>query len=81
MNPNVQNKPAEAERWAGVTRPYKPEDVDRLSGTIRIEYTLARLGATRLWRLLQTEQFVSALGALTGNQAVQQVKGGCKPFT
>jgi isocitrate lyase len=76
MNPNVQNKPAEAERWAGITRPYTPEDVDRLSGTIRIEYTLASLGATRLWRLLQTEEFVSALGALTGNQAVQQVKGG-----
>ncbi|MGA8660193.1 MAG: isocitrate lyase [Chthoniobacterales bacterium] len=76
MDPNVQKSPAEAERWAGITRPYTPEDVDRLSGTIRIEYTLARLGATRLWRLLQTEEFVSALGALTGNQAVQQVKGG-----
>jgi isocitrate lyase len=76
MNTNVQNSPVDAERWAGVTRPYTPEDVDRLAGTIPIEYTLARLGATRLWRLLRTEDFVSALGALTGNQAVQQVKAG-----
>src|SRR3982751_3922839 len=67
-----------ASRWAGVTRPYTPEDVCRLRGTIRIEYTLARMGAERLWKLLNEEPYVPALGALTGNQAVQQVKAGLK---
>jgi isocitrate lyase len=59
-------------------RPYTHEDVDRLGGTIKIEYTLAKLGAERLRRLLHEEEFVAALGALTGNQAVQQVKAGLK---
>ncbi|HLZ62857.1 MAG TPA: isocitrate lyase [Ktedonosporobacter sp.] len=63
-------------RWQGITRPYSAEDVLRLRGSIRIEYTLARLGAVRLWTLLHTEPYVAALGALTGNQAVQQVKAG-----
>src|SRR3989454_10163615 len=63
-------------RWAGVTRPYSVEDVDRLRGSIRIEYTLAHRGAERLWNLLQSEPYVPALGAMTGNQAIQQVKAG-----
>ena len=65
-------------RWHGITRPYTPEDVARLRGSIRIEYTLARLGAERLWELLHTEPYVATLGAVTGNQAVQQVKAGLK---
>src|SRR5258708_26802777 len=65
-------------RWCGITRPYSAEDVARLRGSIQIEYTLARLGAERLWNLLQSESFIAALGALTGNQAVQQVKAGLK---
>jgi isocitrate lyase len=63
-------------RWDGIVRPYSDEDVARLQGTVQVEHTLARLGATRLWDLLQTQDYVAALGALTGNQAVQQVKAG-----
>lgn len=63
-------------RWRGVKRPYTAEDVHRLRGSVQIEYTLARLGAERLWHLLHSETYVAALGALTGNQAVQQVKAG-----
>ena len=66
------------ERWKGIKRPYSGADVERLRGSVQIEYTLARLGAERLWHLLHTESFVSSLGALTGNQAVQQVKAGLK---
>lgn len=65
-------------RWRGVTRPYSGEDVVRLRGSIQIEYTLARLGAERLWNLLNSEEYVAALGAMSGNQAVQQVKAGLK---
>lgn len=65
-------------RWRGITRPYSAEDVIRLRGSIQIAYTLARLGAERLWNLLHAEPYVAALGALTGNQAVQQVKAGLK---
>ena len=65
-------------RWAGIVRPYKAAEVLNLRGTLRIEYTFARIGAERLWRLLQTEDYVAALGALTGNQAVQQVEAGLK---
>lgn len=64
--------------WAGITRPYKPEDVFRLRGSIQIEYTLARLGAERLRQLLESEPYVAALGALTGNQAIEQVRAGLK---
>jgi isocitrate lyase len=63
-------------RWDGIKRPYTPADVARLRGTVRIEHTLARLGAERLWQLLQTEGHIHALGALTGNQAMQQVRAG-----
>src|SRR5579884_4426462 len=65
-------------RWAGIERPYSAEDVARLRGTVHIEHTLARMGAERLWRLLHEEAYVPALGALTGNQAVQQVQAGLK---
>lgn len=65
-------------RWQGITRPYSAEDVVRLRGTIHIEYSLARIGAERLWHLLQEDEFVSGLGALTGNQAIQQVQAGIK---
>ncbi|HZR78924.1 MAG TPA: isocitrate lyase, partial [Chthoniobacterales bacterium] len=66
------------ERFEGIQRPYSREDVDRLRGTVEIEHTLARRGAEKLWDLLQNEDFVAALGALTGNQAVQQVRAGLK---
>ncbi|HEY6905226.1 MAG TPA: isocitrate lyase [Candidatus Acidoferrales bacterium] len=63
-------------RWAGIMRPYSEKDVLRLRGSIHIEHTLARLGAERLWNLLHSRSFVAALGAMTGNQAVQQVSAG-----
>ena len=65
-------------RWKGLQRPYSAEDVYRLRGTVRIEYSLARRGAEKLWKLVNEEAFVNALGALTGNQAMQQVKAGLK---
>jgi isocitrate lyase len=64
------------DRWAGVERPYTEAEVDRLRGRFRIEHTVARLGAERLWRLLHDEPYVAALGALTGAQAVQMIKAG-----
>ncbi|MCX7570114.1 isocitrate lyase [Tumebacillus sp. DT12] len=67
-----------ADRWKGIERTYTAEDVVRLRGSVQIEHTLARLGAERLWNLLHTEHHVKALGALTGNQAMQQVKAGLK---
>ena len=66
------------ERWEGVERPYTAESVARLRGSVRIEHTLARMGAERLWASMGEEGYVNALGALTGNQAVQQVKAGLK---
>jgi isocitrate lyase len=74
LNYEWENNP----RWSGVERPYTAEDVLRLRGSIHIEHTLARLGAERLWELLKTEPYVNALGAVTGNQAVQQVQAGLK---
>lgn len=68
----------QGERFKGITRPYTAEDVIRLRGSVQIEHTLARLGAERLWELLHTEHHIKALGALTGNQAIQQVKAGLK---
>jgi isocitrate lyase len=65
-------------RWNRVERPYTPEDVLRLRGSIHIEHSLARMGAERLWELLQTDPYINALGAMTGNQAVQQVQAGLK---
>jgi isocitrate lyase len=66
------------ERFAGIQRDYTPEDVQRLAGSFRVRHTLAEMGAARLWHLLRTEPYVNTLGALTGNQAVQQVKAGLK---
>lgn len=65
-------------RWQGIVRPYSPEDVVRLRGSIKVEHTLAEMGAKRLWELLHTEPYVHALGALTGNQAMQMVRAGLK---
>jgi isocitrate lyase len=66
------------DRFAGIERPYTEEDVDRLRGSVRVEHTLARMGAERLWQLLNDEEPVAALGALTGGQAVQMVKAGLR---
>jgi isocitrate lyase len=63
-------------RWKGITRPYTAEEVVKLQNSIKIEYSLARQGAERLWRLLHSEEYVAGLGALTGNQAVQEVQAG-----
>lgn len=65
-------------RWKGIERPYTAEEVVKLQGSYVIEHTLARLGAERLWKLLHSEQYVAGLGALSGNQAVQQVEAGLK---
>ena len=65
-------------RWHGIDRPYTPEEVLKLRGTLKLEYTFAEVGAQRLWYLLQTEDYIAALGAMTGNQAVQQVEAGLK---
>jgi isocitrate lyase len=64
------------DRWDGIERVYTEDDVRRLRGSVRVEHTLARLGAERLWQLLQEEDYVAALGAMTGGQAVQMVKAG-----
>jgi isocitrate lyase len=63
-------------RWRGIRRDYSPEDVRRLRGSVRVRHTLAELGAERLWRLFFERDYVAALGALTGNQAMQMVKAG-----
>ncbi|MGM9949188.1 MAG: isocitrate lyase [Lysinibacillus sp.] len=69
---------AENPRWKGIERSYSAEEVVKLQGSVVVEQTLAKRGATRLWNSLQEEPFINALGALTGNQAVQQVKAGLK---
>lgn len=66
------------ERWKGIVRPYDAEQVMRLRGSLPVEHTLARVGSERLWKLMHEEDYVHALGALTGNQAMQQVKAGLK---
>src|ERR1700726_493784 len=77
--PATQNRWIRPEvRWKDVIRPYTKEEVERLRGTVKIEYTLARLGAERLWKLLQEEDYVPTLNAMTGNRAVQQVHAGLK---
>ena len=75
---DVQTLGAMNNRWEGVVRSYTRENVQRLRGTVDIKYSLADLGARRLWSLLHNESYVQALGALTGNQALQQVKAGLK---
>lgn len=75
---NLQKEWAENPRWQGIKRNYSAEDVIRLRGSLPEEHTLARHGAEKLWRLLHEEPFINSLGALTGNQAMQQVKAGLK---
>jgi len=78
---NGSNGHAEASidgRWDGITRPYASEEVLRLRGSVKIEYTLAHLGARRLWELMRSEPYVNALGAISGNQAIEMVQGGLK---
>jgi isocitrate lyase len=65
-------------RWEGIVRDYSPEEVLKLRGSFHVDHTIAQMGARRLWELLQNENYVNALGALTGNQAVQQVRAGLK---
>ncbi len=65
-------------RFAGIERPYTAEDVKRLRGSVEIKHTLAEKGAARLWKLIHEEDFVNALGALSGNQAMQMVRAGLK---
>ena len=69
---------SEDPRWEGITRPYSPRDVIKLRGSVRVEHSLARLGAEKFWRMMHSEEVVSALGAITGNQAVQEVQAGLK---
>src|SRR5262245_2205989 len=74
----LQKEWNESPRWKGIKRGYTAEDVVRLRGSVQVEHTLAKRGAERLWRLINEEAFVNTLGALTGNQAMQQVKAGLK---
>jgi isocitrate lyase len=74
----IQGGFGDPERFDGIRRDYSPADVERLAGSFRIRHTLAERGAARLWHLLRTEPYVATLGALTGNQALQQIKGGLK---
>ena len=74
----LEEKWAQDGRWLGIERPYSAEEVLKLRGSIEIEHTLAKRGAARLWKSLHEEEFINALGALTGNQAMQQVKAGLK---
>ena len=74
LNDEWSNNP----RWQGVDRPYGAEDVNKLQGTLKIEHTLARVGAERLWDLMQENPYIHTLGALTGNQSIQQVQAGLK---
>lgn len=74
----LENDWKKNKRWKGIVRPYSAEKVVKLRGTLHIEHTLAKLGAKKLWDLLEKQSFVKAMGALTGNQAVQQVQAGLK---
>ncbi|MDT8859207.1 isocitrate lyase [Alkalihalobacillus sp. MEB130] len=74
----LEKKWADDIRWNGIERPYSADDVIRLRGSVQVEHTLAKRGAEKLWKLINEEDYVNALGALTGNQAVQQVKAGLK---
>src|SRR4051794_24802064 len=74
----ASGKEALPDRWTGIVRPYSDADVKKLRGSYRLEYTIADMGARRLWSMLHTEPYVAALGAITGNQAMQQVRAGLK---
>jgi len=75
---DLQREWADNPRWKGIKRDYSAQDVTRLRGSVKIEHSLARMGAEKLWRRLNTDDFIPTLGALTGGQAVQQVKAGAK---
>jgi len=75
---NLKNDWSKNPRWAGVLRPYSAEEVIQVSGTVHVEHSLARRGAERLWSILHSEGWVGALGAMTGNQAIQEVTAGMK---
>ena len=74
----LESEWAESPRWKGVQRDYSAEDVVKLRGSVLIEHTLARVGAEKLWRMVNQEEPVCALGALTGNQAIQEIQAGLK---
>src|SRR5262245_32202610 len=76
MSEDIKKDWAQNQRWKDVKRGYSAEDVMRLRGSVRIEHTLAKLGAEKLWKLCNEKPYVHSLGALTGNQAVQQVRAG-----
>ncbi len=76
--PEGLSSPPGGDRFAGIRRDYTPADVEKLAGSFRVRHTLAEMGARRLWQLLHSEPYVNTLGALTGNQALQQVKAGLK---
>ncbi|MEO1271251.1 MAG: isocitrate lyase [Myxococcota bacterium] len=73
---NLSESWANDARWKGITRPYTADDVERLRGSVQVEHTLARIGAEKLWEKMHSEPYVNSLGALTGNQAMQQVRAG-----
>jgi len=75
---NMQQDWKTNERWKGIERPYSAEEVAKMQGSVVLEYTLGQMGARRLWELMHTEDFINALGALTGNQAVEQIQAGLK---
>lgn len=75
---NLENEWKKDPRWRGIIRPYRAKDVAQLQGSLKIDYTLAQLGAKKLWDMLSKEKFIRALGAMSGNQAVQQVSAGLK---
>src|SRR5246127_2704104 len=78
MSGSLSDSSWDSPRWHGIIRTYEAKDVARLRGTVRIEHSLARAGAEKLWRLLHHEKYVPALGALTGNQAVEMAQAGLK---
>ena len=78
MSSRLSTATSDTQRWHGIRRPYGATDVARLRGTVRVEHSLARSGAEKLWHLLHREKYVPALGALTGNQAVEMAQAGLK---
>src|SRR5499427_3919429 len=74
----ANHQPWNSPRWKGITRPYTQADVDHLKGTVQVEYSLARSGAEKFWKLLNAQPYIPALGALTGNQAVEMAQAGLK---
>jgi len=74
----LEDEWANSPRWRGITRTYSAEEVVKLRGTVQIEHTLARMGSEKFWRLIHQEDPVCWLGALTGNQAIQEVPAGLK---